>query len=53
MLKHPAISKSAIAPAFDTMAEIYQSLVMATRDYVQRSGFPGVILGLSGGIDLP
>ena len=40
-----------IAPALDTMAEIYQSLVMATRDYVQRSGFPGVILGLSGGID--
>ncbi len=38
-------------PALDTMAEIYQSLVMATRDYVQRSGFPGVILGLSGGID--
>ncbi|NCI77497.1 NAD+ synthase [Acinetobacter kanungonis] len=35
----------------DTMAEIYQALVMATRDYVQRSGFPGVILGLSGGID--
>ena len=40
----------AIAP-IETMAEIYQSLVMATRDYVQRSGFPGVILGLSGGID--
>ena len=40
-----------ITPALDTMAEIYQSLVMATRDYVQRSGFPGVILGLSGGID--
>ncbi|TCM69834.1 NAD+ synthase (glutamine-hydrolysing) [Acinetobacter calcoaceticus] len=39
------------APALDTMAEIYQSLVMATRDYVQRSGFNGVILGLSGGID--
>ena len=40
-----------IAPALDTFAEIYQALVMATRDYVQRSGFPGVILGLSGGID--
>lgn len=40
-----------ITPALDTMAEIYQSLVVATRDYVQRSGFPGVILGLSGGID--
>lgn len=39
------------AAALDTMAEIYQGLVLATRDYVQRSGFPGVILGLSGGID--
>ena len=39
------------APALDTMAEIYQALVRGTRDYVQRSGFPGVILGLSGGID--
>ncbi|WP_343595295.1 NAD+ synthase [Acinetobacter sp.] len=38
-------------PELETMAEIYQGLVMATRDYVQRSGFPGVILGLSGGID--
>ena len=38
-------------PTLDTMAEIYQALVTATRDYVQRSGFPGVILGLSGGID--
>lgn len=37
--------------ALDTIAEIYQSLVLATRDYVTRSGFPGVILGLSGGID--
>ncbi|NWK51770.1 NAD+ synthase [Acinetobacter sp. SwsAc5] len=40
-----------ISPALDTLAEIYQGLVLATRDYVQRSGFPGVILGLSGGID--
>lgn len=43
--------KSESAPALETFAEIYQALVMATRDYVQRSGFPGVILGLSGGID--
>lgn len=43
--------KTTIAPELDTMAEIYQSLVLATRDYVQRSGFPGIILGLSGGID--
>ncbi len=46
-----AYKKGNIVPALDTMAEIYQSLVIATRDYVQRSGFPGVILGLSGGID--
>ena len=42
---------AAEVPALETFAEIYQALVMATRDYVQRSGFPGVILGLSGGID--
>ena len=42
---------SETAPALETFAEIYQALVLATRDYVQRSGFPGVILGLSGGID--
>ncbi|WP_298144239.1 NAD+ synthase [uncultured Acinetobacter sp.] len=46
-----AYTTAEIVPALDTMAEIYQGLVMATRDYVQRSGFPGVILGLSGGID--
>ncbi|WP_374663085.1 NAD+ synthase [Acinetobacter sp.] len=46
-----AFKKGFTAPVLDTMAEIYQSLVLATRDYVQRSGFSGVILGLSGGID--
>ncbi|MBP6191157.1 MAG: NAD+ synthase [Acinetobacter sp.] len=49
--KHKKFNQVAAAPALDTFAEIYQALVMATRDYVQRSGFPGVILGLSGGID--
>jgi len=32
-------------------AEIYQGLVAATRDYVNRNGFPGALIGLSGGID--
>ncbi len=32
-------------------AEIYTALVLATRDYVKKNGFSGVILGLSGGID--
>lgn len=46
-----AYIKGDLTPTLETMAEIYQSLVLATRDYVNRSGFPGVILGLSGGID--
>ena len=50
-IENKAFKQGSIAPALDTMAEIYQSLVLATRDYVTRSGFPGVILGLSGGID--
>lgn len=50
-VKNKAFKQGQITPALDTMAEIYQSLVLATRDYVTRSGFPGVILGLSGGID--
>jgi NAD+ synthase (glutamine-hydrolysing) len=38
-------------PALSTEAEVYQALVLGVRDYVQKSGFRGVILGLSGGID--
>tara|TARA_R110002096_G_scaffold116164_2_gene251726 strand:- start:24984 stop:26621 length:1638 start_codon:yes stop_codon:yes gene_type:complete len=32
-------------------AKIYKALVTGTRDYINKHGFPGVILGLSGGID--
>jgi NAD+ synthase len=31
--------------------DVYQAMTVALRDYVGRNGFPGVILGLSGGID--
>ncbi|GAA4031587.1 NAD+ synthase [Sphingomonas rosea] len=31
--------------------DVYRAMVVALRDYVQRNGFPGVLLGLSGGID--
>ena len=31
--------------------DVYQAMVVGLRDYVGRNGFPGVILGLSGGID--
>ncbi len=32
-------------------ADIYSAMVLALRDYVDRNGFPGVVLGMSGGID--
>ncbi len=32
-------------------AMVYQALVLGVRDYVAKNGFPGVLLGLSGGID--
>ena len=34
-----------------TEASVYKALVTGTRDYITKHGFPGVILGLSGGID--
>lgn len=35
----------------DHPADIYSAMVVATRDYVNKNGFAGVLLGLSGGID--
>ncbi len=32
-------------------AQIYAALVLGTRDYVHKNCFPGVIIGLSGGVD--
>src|SRR6476646_8415505 len=38
--------------ALDAFPEdVYQAMIVGLRDYVTRNGFPGVILGLSGGID--
>jgi NAD+ synthase (glutamine-hydrolysing) len=33
------------------LASIYNALVLGVKDYVNKNGFPGVMLGLSGGID--
>jgi NAD+ synthase len=38
------------APA-EGLAAIYQAMMTGLRDYVGKNGFPGVLLGLSGGID--
>ncbi|MEI9698283.1 NAD+ synthase [Moellerella wisconsensis] len=39
------------APVLTPIAQVYQALVLATRDYINKNGFNGAILGLSGGID--
>ncbi len=35
----------------DETALVYQALVFGVRDYVCKNGFPGVLIGLSGGVD--
>jgi NAD+ synthase (glutamine-hydrolysing) len=40
-----------IAPERSLEADVWDALVLGVRDYVGKNGFPGVLLGLSGGID--
>ena len=40
-----------ISPVLDPLEEVWQALVVATRDYVLKNGFSDVAVGLSGGID--
>ena len=40
-----------VAPAQAPEAEVYQALVLGVRDYLGKNGFPGAIIGLSGGVD--
>jgi len=40
-----------IEPLLGEEESVYRALVCGTRDYVGKHGFPGVILGLSGGVD--
>ena len=40
-----------IAPALLRLEQIYGAMVLGLRDYVTKNRFPGVVLGLSGGID--
>jgi NAD+ synthase (glutamine-hydrolysing) len=40
-----------IEPELTDEASVYGALVVGVRDYVNKHGFPGVVMGLSGGID--
>lgn len=52
---HAAQSRPTLTPhiiePLPPLAEIYQALVLGTRDYVRKNGFAKVVIGLSGGID--
>lgn len=39
------------APVPDEETEVWEVLKLGLRDYVDKTGFPGVLIGLSGGID--
>jgi len=40
-----------MAPLLEPEAEVYEALVLGTRDYVAKNGFADAVIGLSGGID--
>lgn len=37
--------------ALSEQEEVYEALVLGTKDYVRKNGFRGVVIGMSGGID--
>jgi NAD+ synthase (glutamine-hydrolysing) len=47
----PGAPKGEVTPVLDRCEEIYEALVLGTRDYVEKNGFRHVVIGLSGGID--
>ncbi len=48
---HWTCAPGTLAALDEDPADIYHAMLVGLRDYVNRNGFPGVILGLSGGID--
>jgi NAD+ synthase (glutamine-hydrolysing) len=40
-----------LAARLDETASVYKALVLGVRDYVEKNGFNGVVIGLSGGVD--
>ena len=40
-----------IAPEMSDIESIYRAMVLGLRDYVNKTGFPSVVIGLSGGVD--
>ena len=40
-----------VEPQGEPLADTYNALMTGLRDYVGKNGFPGIVLGLSGGVD--
>jgi NAD+ synthase (glutamine-hydrolysing) len=49
--KGVVVERVRVARPYERVERVYRALVLGTRDYVTNHGFPGVIVGLSGGID--
>jgi NAD+ synthase (glutamine-hydrolysing) len=49
--KQPKPVPATIIEPLSIEASVYQVLVLGTRDYIEKNGFRGVVIGLSGGID--
>jgi len=49
--ERPARRPALVAPRPSEAEEVYEALVLGTRDYAVKNGFGDVVIGLSGGID--
>lgn len=49
--RHIYTHRGHIEPEQSLEAQVYAVLVLGVRDYITKNGFPGAIIGLSGGID--
>jgi NAD+ synthase len=45
------VAPGPVAPVASAEEGLYQAMMLGLRDYVGKNGFPGIVLGLSGGID--
>lgn len=45
------VEKKSVLATKEALASIYDTLVLGVRDYIEKNGFKGIVLGLSGGID--
>lgn len=48
---HWLCSTDTLRPLHEKTEAIYQAVMIALRDYVAKNGFPGVLIGMSGGVD--